>query len=503
MGVKSQVEDYAHRGLGLSPFSVLHFTVNTYEDYISIEQQMDDIEGPDMEADEVIDFHEETERLRSSRRGRRKNDRWRYLASHSRSRSVQRVVRSVRHNTLPSIVGPFFPRSDDEQTYSFYCACMLMLLKPWRKLRDLKNDEQTWEDAFSEMKTNASQFTLRVLSGIQYYYESRSAAERARVANELEDDLNTIADRQRRRNFVDDEADEAMDAEGAIIEGGTVEVTLTENDLESFIQNQRNAAEEAHGKMAVRIGQLMQVFTAANPTWSSIGTGQMRRICMADDALKMTEWEKQLKDASQQNSGGREYRQEPPTDTGDVSMANEGDVVDVPPTVSAMDDSADNTHQTNEEEDGVCVHDLFEEQRRAFDIVERHLCRTLSGEEPDQLLMHIPGEGGVGKSKVIQTITELFQRKEVEHMLVKASYTGIAASLIGGSTLHSMTGIPPQGGHRQSGEMENRQQMFWREKNYLIIDEISMVSSKFFAKIERVISKAKAYEGGPGPEYAF
>ena len=44
--------------------------------------------------------------------------------------------------------------------------------------------------------------------------------------------------------------------------------------------------------------------------------------------------------------------------------------------------------------------------------------------------MMLYGEGGSGKSKVIQTVTHLFQEKEVVFMLQKTSYTGIAASLI-------------------------------------------------------------------------
>jgi len=49
--------------------------------------------------------------------------------------------------------------------------------------------------------------------------------------------------------------------------------------------------------------------------------------------------------------------------------------------------------------------------------------------------MTIPGEAGVGKSKTIQTITANFVARGVESMLVKAAYTGLATSVIGGKTL--------------------------------------------------------------------
>ncbi|KAI0349341.1 hypothetical protein OH77DRAFT_1380004, partial [Trametes cingulata] len=52
------------------------------------------------------------------------------------------------------------------------------------------------------------------------------------------------------------------------------------------------------------------------------------------------------------------------------------------------------------------------------------------------LRMLLIGEGGTGKSRVIQTVTQLFAAKGSADLLVKAAYTGIAASLIEGKTTH-------------------------------------------------------------------
>ncbi|KAG2738880.1 hypothetical protein P692DRAFT_201730439, partial [Suillus brevipes Sb2] len=92
---------------------------------------------------------------------------------------------------------------------------------------------------------------------------------------------------------------------------------------------------------------------------------------------------------------------------------------------------------------------LLKDQRRAYDIIDWHLSETLEGHKPPQLLMQIPGEGGVGKSKTIQTITENFRSRGVNSKLVKAAYTGIAASIIDGKTLHVIALIPLNG--RQQG----------------------------------------------------
>ena len=78
---------------------------------------------------------------------------------------------------------------------------------------------------------------------------------------------------------------------------------------------------------------------------------------------------------------------------------------------------------------------------------------TLEGKQPPQLLMMIPGEGGVGKSKLIQTMTRAFQVKGVGEWCVKGTYTGIVASLINGSMLHVLVSISVHGGKQLAQTM--------------------------------------------------
>lgn len=78
----------------------------------------------------------------------------------------------------------------------------------------------------------------------------------------------------------------------------------------------------------------------------------------------------------------------------------------------------------------------------------------IKGKPPPQLLMMIPGEEGVGKSKVVQTITGNFQHRNVGHWWVKGAYIGIAALLIDGKTLHFLAGIPIRG-RKQSRILAN------------------------------------------------
>lgn len=144
---------------------------------------------------------------------------------------------------------------------------------------------------------------------------------------------------------------------------------------------------------------------------------------------------------------------------------DEADRADLGTVTAVADDAPDALEQ---------VSILNQEQRRAYDIVSNHLDGVLAGRHPEQLLMQIQGEGGTGKTKVIET--------------------GIAASLIGGSTLHMLAKISRHGG-RMSERTRRSLREFWSPVKYLIIDEISMISRDFFDTLARIISVAR---DGPG-----
>ena len=157
--VRRQVEDYALRGLEFEGMGFLTFTVETYERRITLRTN-------DSMEEENNDENDHTQNGDSSRR---------YLASHPKSGTHTRIIRSESHNFLPNIVGPWLPRRDgEENTKSYYYAAMLALLKPWRNLQELKADEENWETTFAMFILNANQRDKDVVAGCQYYYESRS-----------------------------------------------------------------------------------------------------------------------------------------------------------------------------------------------------------------------------------------------------------------------------------------------------------------------------------------
>ncbi len=129
-------------------------------------------------------------------------------------------------------------------------------------------------------------------------------------------------------------------------------------------------------------------------------------------------------------------------------------------------------------------------------MIERNIAnlkQETGGRDPAQLLMIIPGEGGVGKSRTIQAITTNFIRRNVAHLLVKSAFTGIAASLIEGKTLHVVAQMSVNGDKR-SQKATRMLTKFWREKRYLI-DEMSMVACHLLAHMSAALSKGKNLAG--------
>ncbi len=79
-------------------------------------------------------------------------------------------------------------------------------------------------------------------------------------------------------------------------------------------------------------------------------------------------------------------------------------------------------------------------------------------------------------------------------MLVKSAYTGIAASLINGKTLHVIAQIPINNSKR-SQKANRKLTSFWSKKQYLIINEMSMVACHILARVSGVLTSAKLSAG--------
>ena len=467
MIAKSQVVDYQCRGTELDGYNLLDFFVETYEAEVT---------KADREA-ELLD-----EEVRRGP-GRPRHPRVRYLNTHPKSASIHRIIRARGHRNLPNFLGRWLPRNDDEKTYDFYCACMLMLLKPWRDLQtDLKLSSESWAAAFEKFHASAVPRVRRTLSGIQYFHECESAASTDKSGpypiqptpdTQIQDDESGIDHIPSRQEF-------------------------SEEGLALLMAENTPLREQVHGHLAIEVARHVGIFANEQSSWTVNSTSSPSNAT-EDDLGRIASWSKLLQDAVDQRNNARNIP--PPSE------------IAIPPTVQQL--TLENTastvqptillQSTDSEQALPAVNpdSLKPDQLRAYRIINWHLTKTLQGADIPPLRMVLYGEGGTGKSRVIQTITESFSACGAAHMLVKAAYTGVAASLVNGKTTHVIASLSVGSKGSVTDASKKKLQDFWRNIHYLVIDEYSMLSKTFLATLSRNIAIGMEGSSGFQPGHSF
>ena len=117
-----------------------------------------------------------------------------------------------------------------------------------------------------------------------------------------------------------------------------------------------------------------------------------------------------------------------------------------------------------------------------YTIVQQHH----SANSPQPLRMIVSGTAGTGKSYLIHCLRLLLQ-----HHVMVAAPTGVAAFNIDGCTLHSLLSLPTRGEFKDlEGERLTKLQQAFSQVKYLIIDEMSMVGRKTFGQVDRRLRQA-------------
>ncbi|KAK7038369.1 PIF1-like helicase-domain-containing protein [Favolaschia claudopus] len=119
-----------------------------------------------------------------------------------------------------------------------------------------------------------------------------------------------------------------------------------------------------------------------------------------------------------------------------------------------------------------------EEQLRALRIIAEHFMFGLE----EQLFLYIAGVGGAGKSFIIKAVVEFFRRCGASERMMLSAPTGCAAVLIDGFTIHALTFLPKKD-KEKTGSRTAELNKIWKNIQYLVIDEISMVSANLLAEI--------------------
>ena len=161
-------------------------------------------------------------------------------------------------------------------------------------------------------------------------------------------------------------------------------------------------------------------------------------------------------------------------DQGPANRTVRNDAYVVPSTYLSKDFEPTEKRWGDVMDDIIRNYTLNEEQEKAFRIVANHACEIA----PEQLLMHLGGMAGTGKSTVIRALTAFFTARKEPYRFVLMGPTGTSAALIGGSTYHSFLGLNTGSSSRASvSTMEDVKERL-TGVGYLLIDEQSMLNCR-------------------------
>jgi hypothetical protein len=140
------------------------------------------------------------------------------------------------------------------------------------------------------------------------------------------------------------------------------------------------------------------------------------------------------------------------------------------------------------------------EQRGAFTMILEHAKLRRTGHRSDMMQLIIQGGAGTGKTYWVNQVQAAVIALLGPESIRAIAFTGNAANLVYGSTIHSATGIPvlkTKGG--QEAELKylpplqapraTRLEAAWEKCKYLIVDERSMLSQRLFAALAIRVSQ--------------
>ena len=134
---------------------------------------------------------------------------------------------------------------------------------------------------------------------------------------------------------------------------------------------------------------------------------------------------------------------------------------------------------------------LNPEQQKLYDTIVDQYTRELVVDqlEPPQLLLHVDGRGGTGKTVALLTVSarlqELAAMNGKQNPVFRAAPTSVAAYGIKGRTLHSLLHLLVRGkmSDLSTATLQSLQALF-RDCCFLVIDEKSMMDLRIFLLID-------------------
>ncbi|KAJ7748831.1 hypothetical protein DFH07DRAFT_747116, partial [Mycena maculata] len=90
------------------------------------------------------------------------------------STHVLRVCAPVSRK-VPVPIGPALPRRDMEHLKQRHARLMLIFFKPWRHAKDLRDQGESWEEAYLKFRLDCPAFVVEAIDNIQILHECKDS----------------------------------------------------------------------------------------------------------------------------------------------------------------------------------------------------------------------------------------------------------------------------------------------------------------------------------------
>ena len=500
----TQVQDYRFRSPALSHLSVWHFvcqvdkvsnlfhTNDTVADDIHSQspsdsnsgidndESRDDDNGGDSLNEDVyrdVEDHHRTSRGRKSRT-------FPLHPQHAQShRKAQRVRNNPSTYFVPVPIGPALPRRDRPELYPKYCRLMLILFKPWRVAEDLRTPGQSWAQAFEEFLEMSDNSIKAILDNMQVLHECRDAKD--------------TEDRRRRDARRENAQPRWSERNGVEQFAGET----TEDDLLDHIDAVVNYASERNSRTTADVVECLDeldqsgIFSSArgpqsqSPNREDAENAENALFLPPDLPLedmwrttydnRRSMWKQKLCEPAEPSVISGQPQNIPTVSNLDKIHAPSVGVIEL-----QLPPPPENINEL------IGKWTLNTEQARAFSLIASHSRQTRS---PEPMRMYLGGPGGTGKSRVIAALTDYFAQRGESRRLRLASFTGIAAKNINGTTLHTALALSLSQKTGKRGNAKTKADLIamWMGVDYLFIDEVSMIGCALLLQIHEALVDAR------------
>jgi hypothetical protein len=444
--VISLFDDYAHRGPGLSDMCLYDYCSLVYKSSIS---KSHDKRGLPFDP------------------------------LHPQHKTYRQFVRKDT-SVIPTLLGRLLflrPDSGDEAVRSDHFCLLTGLFIPWSHVKPpQKLSDICWEIHFVAQEPHLPPRILRYIDNLALLHKSKEEAIidqlrlHAQVAGENEDEDGSTSPVHFDTAMGNHDDDEIWDLEG---NRSTTALAVVESALEGSLESGDMYVDEAmeanfaNGYFELAHNFIPSLFDA--PTSDNDDGSDIKMFT----AMDMKLLNKLMKDAAAEEEKNARVR-----DNEDVTPG-------VFLTGSVVSSIARNFS-------------LNTEQAIAFRIICNHALGHHPPSDP-HLLMGVFGEGGTGKSRLINAIRAWFRKNGRKDELIVAATTGSAAVKIKGATVHSAVSIPIETSDgKRRAKLTTQQLEDWQKHRYMVIDEISMLDCRVMEHLHNQLVIAKS-----NPDVAF